>query len=110
MELREFIENHLPNKEQNKDYQTYKRLDNDYKDLIKGSESLIKWLLEMDRMEMVLFSEALQNFADTLCERQAKNCCYAYRNSCEKEKYDQWIEHTIYGAERGIVGELVVSG
>jgi hypothetical protein len=46
------------------------------------------------------FPEALQNYTNQICEQQIQNCCNAYRNSCEKEKYDQWIEHNIYSAEK----------
>ena len=73
MKIHEFLETFLLNKEQNEKYQKYILLEKK-QETIKDSDRMILCIAEMCRLENILFQEALQNFADKICEKQRERC------------------------------------
>jgi hypothetical protein len=83
MELNEFLEKFLPDYSSNNDVARLDDLHKYFYDEMDESEAKEKGLYysdviecfgEFEKLTDKLFSEALQNFADRICEKQRENC------------------------------------
>ena len=73
MELCDFIERYLPDKEQNEDYKELKRAEE-----AKTTLDLIKLAFEGYRLQNKLFHATLANYTALICQKQRALCANVY--------------------------------
>ena len=81
MELHDFLEQFLPNKEQNENWVKYNKIKE------KQLKEWRTWELNMGfalmgKMVHKMFPIAIANYTDLVCENQRELCAQAYEKSC----------------------------